>query len=318
MTADRAGAVERTPDAARRPPRGLVLLALFVLFILWSNSFHAIAYFRRELGVSSGSLVMLRYGPAAPFCLAWCLWRWRATRELLARHFGRLLLMALCMIPGYNYALNWGQLRVAADTASLLIATNPVFTLLLALLFLREQARATRLAGTAIAFLGVYLLVQAQRAAYGPTYLPYALVVLLAPLCWAIATVTGKSISDRVDPLLLTFTATALGSLPFLVGLVAGLEGTHATLAGLDALGWVALAHLTILCTIVGFAVWFWALRWLQASTAAAFVFLNPPLTALFGYIWGTERFHWSTAVYGGVTMAGVALSVGLLRRARR
>lgn len=295
-----------------------MLLALFLLFVLWSNSFHAIAYFRRELGVSSGSLVMLRYGPVVPFCLAWCLWRRRETRELLARHFRRVALMALCMIPGYNLALNWGQLRVAPATASLLIATNPVFTLLLALAFLGERARATKLIGMGVAFLGVYLLVQTQQAAFGRTYLPYALVVLLAPLSWAIATVAGKAISRETDPLLLTFAATGLGSLPFLIGLAAGMEGTHATLAGLTWLGWVALAHLTILCTIVGFAVWFWALRRLQASTAAAFVFLNPPLTALFGYLWHTERFHWSTAVYGGVTLAGVALSAGVLRRARR
>jgi hypothetical protein len=37
-------------------------------------------------------------------------------------------------------------------------------------------------------------------------------------------------------------------------------------------------------------------------------------LTALFGALWGTERFHWSTALFGSVVLFGVALSTGTLR----
>jgi drug/metabolite transporter (DMT)-like permease len=301
-----------------RPPRKVIYLALVVLFVVWSNAFHAIAYFRRDLGVSASGLIMLRFGPVTLFCLAWCLWRWRACRELFARHGWRVIAMALCMIPAYNLALNWGQLRVSPATASLLVSLNPVFTLILAIACLGEKPGVRKLAGMALAFLGVYLLVRAQHASFGSTYLPYALVVLLAPLSWAIATVTGKAISHRADPLLLTFAATGLGSLPFLVALIAGLEGTHETLSALTGIGWAALAHLTILCTIAGFAVWFWALRLLPASTVAAFVFLNPPLTALFGMVWRTEPFQWSVAVFGSVTLAGVALSTISWRRGRR
>jgi drug/metabolite transporter (DMT)-like permease len=203
----RGGAVSRT----------VILAALVGLFVVWSNSFHAIAYLRRELHVSAMNLVTLRYGPALPFALAYCLARRRALRELLARDGWAVALMAFMTIPGYNLALNWGQARVPPVTASLIIAMNPVFTLVLALLFLGERARALKIAGMAVAFLGVYLLIRTQQQAFGDGYLPYALVVLLAPLAWAIATVVGKPITARTDPLLLTFASMALGSLPFAV-----------------------------------------------------------------------------------------------------
>jgi drug/metabolite transporter (DMT)-like permease len=291
-----------------------VMLGLFVIF---SNSFHAIAYLRKHVGVSASALVTLRYGPVVPFCLIYCALRWRQFRALMADRGWVVLLMGLLMVPAYNLALNWGQGRVPPATASLIITMNPVFTYLLALAFLGERARWSKFLGLAVAFLGVYGLVAAQGRSFGSGYALYAVVVLIGPLSWACSTVLGKPLTRRHDPVLLTFAATGLGSLPFFFTLIAGTGGVHAILRTMNPTAWVALLHLTLLCTIVGFAVWFWALRHLSASTVAAFVFLNPPLTAIFGAIWGTERFDWRTAAYGSVVLAGVALSTGILRQRR-
>jgi drug/metabolite transporter (DMT)-like permease len=288
---------------------------MLILFVIWSNSFHAISYFRSRLGISALALLTLRYGPVLPFCAAYCLMKRRSLRQLLSRHGGRVLAMGLCMVPIYNLALNWGQGRVPPATASLIITMNPVFTFILAVLFLRERASLTKVAGLAVSFLGVYLLIHAQDAAFGRAYLLSALVVLIAPLAWASSTVAGKPIAERMDPLLLTFAATGIGSLPSFVLLLVNAGGVHRIIATLPPVGWAAFLHLSILCTLVGFAVWFWALRRLPASTVAAFVFLNPPLTALFGAVWGTERLHWATAAFGAVILAGVALSSGFLDR---
>jgi drug/metabolite transporter (DMT)-like permease len=300
------------------PRRGFVYAVLVVLFVIWSNSFHAVAYFRQRLHVSAIDLVALRYGPVVPFCLAYCLWRWARLREMLAHDGWRVLAAALFTVPGYNLALNWGQGRVPAATASLIIATNPIFTYLLAVALLDERVRWPKVVGLAVAFLGVYGLVRFQNGQIGGTYLIHALVVLLAPLSWALATVIGKPVTTRRDPLLFTFAATGIGSLPFLVTLALGTGDTHGVLGRLTQTGWIALVHLSLGCTIIGFAAWFWALRHLSASSVAAFVFLNPPFTLLFGILWGTEAFHWSLAVFGVVILAGVALSSGVLRPARR
>jgi drug/metabolite transporter (DMT)-like permease len=311
--------MERSRDHARdESPRLFILAAMFGLFVIWSNSFHAIAYFRKNLGVSAVNLVSLRYGAVAPICLLWCALRWNETKRLLRRAGWRVLLIGLFIVPGYNLALNWGQGRVPPATASLIITMNPVFTYLLALALLDERVQWTKILGLAVSFLGVYLLVSVQNRQYGNGYSLAALVVLSAPLFWATATVMGKPVTADHDPLLLTFAATGAGSLPFFVLLAAGTGGTHALIRSLAPVGWIAWIHLSVLSTLLGFAVWFRALRALPASTVSAFVFLNPPLTSLFGLIWGTETFHWSTAVFGSITLAGVALSAGILRRPGR
>lgn len=288
---------------------------LVLLFVIWSNSFHAVTYFRKTLDVSALNLVTLRFGPVALFCIPYCLWRWRETKAIFARDGRRVVWMALCMVPAYNLALNWGQGRVPPATASLIITMNPVFTFLLAVLFLGEKAGWAKVLGFLVAFLGVFLLIRTQKGSFGSGYEVYALVVLLAPLAWASASVLGKPATTRGDPMLLSIAATGLGSIPFLGTMLLGTGGVHPILRDLTLVGWGALMHLSILCTIVGFAAWFWALGKLPASSVAAFVFLNPPLTAIFGVIWGTETFHWSTVVYGAITLAGVALSSGILAR---
>ncbi len=304
--------------ASPHSSHGLVFTVMFLLFVVWSNSFHAVTYFRTGVKVSAFDLVTMRFGPVALFCILYCLWRRRETLAILRRDGLRVVLMALCLVPSYNLALNWGQGRVPPATASLIIAMNPVFTLLLAVAFLGERLRWNKVLGFLVAFLGVYLLVREQRGSFGSGYELYALVVLLAPLSWAIASVAGKPATARTDPMLLSTVATGLGSLPFLGTMILGTGGVHEVLRNLTLTGWAALIHLSVLCTILGFAAFFWALGKLPASTVAAFVFLNPPLTAAFGTLWKTEAFHWSTVVFGSLTLAGVALSSGVLTRRLR
>ena len=218
-------------------------------------------------------------------------------------------------VIGYNLPLNWGQGRVPAGTASLLVATNPIFVYLMAIAFLDERVRPAKILGLALAFAGVYGLIEFQHGQFGDTYATYALVILLAPLSWSSVTVIGKPIMDRRDPLLYTMAATGIGSLPFLIALLVGAGQAQKLLQGLQVTGWLALLHLSLGCTILGYAIWFWALRHLAASSVAVFVFLNPPLTLLFGIAWGTEAFHWSLLVFGAAILCGVALGAGMLRR---
>lgn len=305
----------RCQDQAATGSPTITIIALVVLFVIWSNSFHAIAYFRQTMKVSATDLVILRYGPVVPFCLAYALRDWRKSWRLLRVAWLRIVTMGLLTVSGYNLALNWGQGRVPPATASLIIALNPVFTYLMAMMFLGEKRDSMKFVGFAIAIMGIYLLVNAQSSAYEPGYSLSALVVLLAPLSWASATVIGKPLAERIDPLLLTFLALGIGSLPYLIGLIIGIGAVHQTLVTMNLTGWLALIHLSLPCTVIGFAIWFWALRRLPASTVSAFVFLNPPLTTLFGAVWGTESWHWSTAIFGSLTLVGVALGSGLLRR---
>jgi drug/metabolite transporter (DMT)-like permease len=101
-------------------------------------------------------------------------------------------------------------------------------------------------------------------------------VTSLAPLGWSIYSVLSKPLTGRIPPLLWTYLAVAIGGV-FLLPLIPG--SAWAEWRVLDAPGWGALLYLTLPCTVLGFAVWTWLLKYLPASSVGFTVFLNPPLT---------------------------------------
>jgi drug/metabolite transporter (DMT)-like permease len=183
------------------------------------------------------------------------------------------------MVPGYNLALAYAQANgVSASVASLTTALNPLFTMILSVLFLKEKIHAKHFFGLSVAFLGMITIGSAERP---NSSIPYSLALVLvsaAPLSWAVLSVATKAVSKRVSPILWTFLSIGFGGamlLPF-----AGKKSVY-SLIKLDQAGWLALSYLIILCTVVGFATWIWLLQNFSATSMGFTVFLNPPLTAL-------------------------------------
>ena len=280
---------------------------MLALFVVWSNSFHAIAWLRRSIGTMD--LVTLRFAPVGAFCVTWCLLNDPLHNlNLLLTHPVRIIALGILIVPAYNIFLNWGQGQVPAGTASLLIAMNPLFTYLLALAIRQEHHRRRKTAGLILSFVGVYFLLRSQGRTFGPGYGLHALSILAAPFSWAIGTVVGKPLVTRESPVRVTYLSLAVGSLPFLLFMPFD-RTLRQAMGGFSATDWFAVIHLSLLCTILGFVVWYAVLRKLPASSVAAFVLLNPPLTIAFGPLWGTDRPTGAVLGFGAWILAGVILS---------
>jgi O-acetylserine/cysteine efflux transporter len=262
----------------------LPVFVALLLFLVWSNSFVAIGFL---LGSDSAaarfdwtSLTVARFVTIFPICLVVCWRRRREVADLFQRHPLRLVVCALLAVPGYNFALYYGQQHgVPAPIASLTTTLVPLFVIGLAVLFLGETLTVWRAAAFALSFAGMLVIAFAKRGAGVPGgYGLSVAVTALAPLCWSLFTVLSKPIAGTVPPLLWTYAYIGLGTLPLLVMLpfTGGPE-----LLALDGTGWAAVLFLSLACTALGFVLWGWLLRRLPASTVGLTVFLNPPLTSL-------------------------------------
>lgn len=323
------GAVPSASPGARWP----AYLLLLLVFLIWSNSFIAA---RVLVGddvpaaerLTSVEFVTVRFLPVALWCLLWFLVHPAARREaarLLRAHPALVVALGLFNVWGYNLAFGEGHHRVAAGTGSLIIALNPVLTFLLATLLRLERPPWTRAAGMAVAFGGIYLVVVhgAGREVAAAYYLD-ALVLLGAPVSWALYTVLGKTLLDRASPVHLTFLVLGLASLPTL-GLALTDAGLQAKVSAWGGERFGAALFLSLGCTLLGFWLWYEALKRLPATEAAAFVFLNPPLTLVFEWLWFRRAPTAGLLAGGLVVLAGVYLCIrepgagwGLYRRRRR
>jgi len=290
-------------------------LLLVLLFVIWSNAFTAIRYLREALEPTQ--LVLARFLPAAAFCLLYLLLvpaRRKESAAILRQAPLRLVIMGLAGVSGYNLFLFIGQSEVKPGAAALLTTLSPLFTLLGAIVFLRERVPLRRTLGIVIAFAGLYVVVRWGRVGLGRVTgishaeLRYVFITALAPLCWAIYTIIGKNVLERTSALTVTYLTIIIGTLPFL-GAAGG--GFIHTLASLTPLHWAALAYLTVLCTLVGFWIWFTALTSLPTTVVASFIYLNPPLAALFGSLLFKEDITKFFLVGAAVVLFGLYLAQG-------
>jgi drug/metabolite transporter (DMT)-like permease len=289
--------------------RNFWIFALLLLtFLIWSNSFIAIKLLLARM--SAFDLLRLRFLPVGVISISLILMFYRTPAwRILRAHPVRVTLGGILMVISYNLFLNSGMRYVQPNAASLLIALNPLITLLLAVRFLHEPFTRRRLLGTVITFIGLTLVVLLGRVGgAGGTWIavdkiPYALLVLGGPLSWAAATVIIKPALKGHSAVVFNFVSLSLGSLPLLLFM----DRPFIDLAlSLRPLEYGAAAFLSLACTILAFSFWNIAIKSWHASNVSLFVYLNPPLTALFTYLFFGIGITFYFLVGGVVMLAGI------------
>src|SRR5207245_1202684 len=97
-------------------------------------------------------LLVLRLTAAALVLLPWAV---PVFRRLRLRSLGRLAAAGALGLIGYNLPVTVGLQRLPAATAGLLLATEPVWVMILGNVFLAERAGARAWLGSAVALSGV-------------------------------------------------------------------------------------------------------------------------------------------------------------------
>jgi drug/metabolite transporter (DMT)-like permease len=278
---------------------------LLLVTLIWGNSFIAIKHIVQY--VTPLELVTVRFVPVALIFAALLLpTRWREIVRLVRDESWRLPLLGLTGAVLYNIFLGWGETGVPTGTASLIIALNPAFTYALSVLALGERFKWQRALGMAVAFGGLFVIV--RWGSGRPITLDeasYAFITMLAPLCWAVYTILGKSVVARHPPLLVTGVSMILTGVFSLVFVNPALLGQ---LPGLPASFWWAVLFLAVPCTVFAFVVWFGALEKMPAGRVAGFVYLVPMFAVTLGRILLDEPLTLALVVGAAILIGGVWL----------
>ncbi|ABC82619.1 DMT family transporter [Anaeromyxobacter dehalogenans] len=263
---------------------------------------------KRALGeLSPFEVALVRFGLSS---LAFGLLLWRrpvrvARRDLLA--LAGLGIVAIPVNQGFFLA---GMAWTTPGHAALLYALTPVFVFLFARVRLGERAGPAKVAGIALAFAGVVVVLLGRGAVglHGSSrQLAGDLLILLAVVAWSVFAVAGKPYAQRYGAVGSTGVALVLGTLAYLpVGLVAT---DWSRLAALSPTGWAALGYLVLLTSVVAYILYYWALSRAEASRVAIWSNLQPVLTALLAWAIAGERLTAPFVAGGAMVIAGVILT---------
>ncbi|MFC9970857.1 DMT family transporter [Spirillospora sp. NPDC127200] len=151
------------------------ILALAGTVVLWTSAFPAIRVGIDGLGVAALSFLRIVVAAVALLLVA-PLVKVRLPRR---RDLPMIALCGATGITAYQVLLNWGEVEVAAGTASLLIATAPVFSVLLGSIFLKEGLSRNVVLGSIIAIAGAAIV---SLASGTDGFTVSALIVLAAAI----------------------------------------------------------------------------------------------------------------------------------------
>jgi drug/metabolite transporter (DMT)-like permease len=312
------------PDVTARARPGFLYLKLVATTFFWGGTFVAGKWAVSEAPPLFVAFLRFAIASVVLFALVALRFRMRGERFPVPKGRGKwagLFSLGLTGVFLYNYIFLVGLSWTTATNGSLIVAFNPLLTAVLSALWLKERVRTVQAAGLFLALLGVGGIVTngsievLRRLSFNPG----DLLMLGAPLAWALYTILGKKVLAWCPPLPATAYASLFGTLLLLPA--AALEGSLLTgAARLSVYGWMSVLQLALLGTVAGFTWWYEGVEALGAARAAAFVNLVPLFGVLLAALILGERMAWSQLLGGILVVAGVyAGSLGKgFRRTRR
>jgi len=258
----------------------------------------------------TGAIVTLRFGLAG-LCLLFA-WPWLPGPSPRGRDLGLTCIMGLVLfVLGQRLQVYGNQLGRAGDSA-VLMGFEPLITSVAAGVFLREHIGPRRLAGFALGLGGVALLHGVWRPDFQWAGLAGSLIFVSSFVCEAAYSVMGKPIVGRAGVMKTLAISLFVGTVANL--LVDG-RGTLRAAHEITSTGWLLLAALAIICTVIGYSIWFLVIRECPVSVAALTVFAQSVFGVGLAAVWLHERLHWGQLFGCLAIVAG--LVVGLSRQIR-
>jgi drug/metabolite transporter (DMT)-like permease len=283
-------------------------LALVAIYVIWGSTYLAIRYAVETIPplVAAG----IRHSIAGGIMLTWACWRgFRPTRQ---QWVAGLVLGALFFLIGHG-SLHWAEQYVGSGLAALLIATEPMFILLLGWMMGQQKISLLSALGLGLGVVGVAMLTGAELTVKGSSVWGL-LAVLLGSLSWSLGVVISPRLKLPSDALGRTALPTICGAALLLIaaGATGEFQQTHWSSITLQSI--FGLGYLITFGSVVAFTAYTWLLQRVPPALVATHTYANPVVAVILGWLLAHEPLSLR------VVLASVAIlgAIVLIRRGER
>lgn len=235
--------------------------------------------------------------------IAWLSYR-KASGPRVPLPWAAMFGMGAIGVAFYYGVFNLGLVYTSASQGALVQSSIPAMTALVAVLWLRERASRTRIAGIALSVIGVLVIFSGSRG-QGDAAAPMFgnLMVFMSVIAWGFYTSLAKRFA-HIDAMVLTAGVIGAGALLLLPAALIELHGR--ALPQLSGGQWLEVLVLGAGASGLAYMLYNLALQDVDASLAGVFANLIPVVGVISGVVMLNEPIALRAIIGGAIVMAGV------------
>ena len=287
----------------------VLLAAFFAVYVFWGSTYLAIKLTIETLPpfLMAGT----RFAFAGLILFVWARFRKDYERPSLS-HWKTAAIVGTFLLLGGNGAVVLASHYIPSSMTALLVATEPLFVVMLSWLWLGNARPNWKVAaGLIVGFFGVYLLISGKSSMPGADgysqWVAYA-AVIVAALSWATGSIYGLKASTPKSSLLTAGMQMLAGSVSLLtVGLIRGEYATF-DLSAVSSNSVFALFYLIVFGSLLGFTAYSWLLKNAQPAMVATYAYVNPVIAVILGWSIAGESLTAQMLIGAFVIVASVIL----------
>jgi drug/metabolite transporter (DMT)-like permease len=199
----------------------------------------------------------------------------RSNRSALTRHDVWTLSYLGWLLCANQVFFTVGLAYTTSGHSAMILAIGPILVLLLARAMKIEALTTAKIVGMALAFTGAVIL--AAESGFdlrrSPT-LSGDLLTFLGTTCFTFYVVLSKKVAPKYDSIAMNavnFFASAILLLPLAI-----LRGAHLDWRSVPWQGWMGLLYMAAISSVAAYTLFYWALRYMEASRVAAVNYFQP------------------------------------------
>jgi len=289
----------------------LILVAAFAaIYIFWGSTYLAIKYAIETLPpfLMAGS----RFFIAGSILFLWA----RLSKDYETpkwEHWRTSIIVGTLLLLGGNGCVVFAQHYIPSSLAALLVATEPLWIVLLGWLWLKGQRPNWRVAlGLLLGFAGVWMLISGRPSvtgsATGSGQWLGILAVLVASMSWAAGSIYGLRGSVPKSSILTSGMQMLSGSASLLlVGVIRG-EWSVFDPSAVKTSSLLGFGYLVIFGSLVAFTAYSWLLKNARPSMVATYAYVNPVIAVILGWLIAGESMTGQMLIGAGIVVGSVVL----------
>ncbi len=285
---------------------------MLILIIFWGSSFVVVKIALNE-GLTPIAIATFRFLIAGGLFLVALLLKKNRERNykllLEGKDAPTLLLLALNGVTFFYAAQYTGIQMASASIAAILVCLlSPIIISILSAKIFKERLTKKQIFGIGIAAAGTFITIAGGTLSFpsDKDFLLGSLILLSTPVLWAAYSLLGKKMMEKYDPFLIVAYVTMLGGL-FLIPFSLAENSFHQIFT-MSLYGWLAILFLSITCSLLGYYIWFYVLKQVDAAITSSFLFAEPLVTVIFAITFVGEKLNQFMIAGGLLIFIGVYL----------